>query len=91
MPPTAILNSAPCRRCKFPILLQKDAHEGQQIKCPNCGTINEVVIAKGITIPTPVFVGILCFGAGVVLGPALIASTQSGAEWLAKKARERLT
>jgi DNA-directed RNA polymerase subunit RPC12/RpoP len=75
-----------CAVCGFPILMK---YVGQQVKCPSCGTINEAI--SQVTIPSPVFAGIISFTLGVVLGPALIASTQSGAEWLAKKARERLT
>jgi hypothetical protein len=79
--------SVPCAVCHFPI--QAPTYVGQQVKCPYCGSINEA-ISQGVTIPTPLLVGLLSFGAGVLLGPALMASTQSGAEYLAKKARERL-
>jgi len=86
--PTQIgTESVPCAVCHFPI--QAPTHVGQQVKCPYCGSINEA-ITQGVTIPTPVLVGLLSFGAGVLLGPALIASTQSGSEWLAKQAKERI-
>jgi len=78
--------SVPCAVCHFPI--QAPTYVGQQVKCPYCGSINEAITQ--VAIPTPVFVGLLTFGLGVLLGPALIASTQSGAEWLAKQARERI-
>jgi hypothetical protein len=88
--PTETLNSASCPVCKFPILIPEDASIGQQIKCPSCGAINEAIAENGVTIPTPVFVGFICFGVGVLLGPSFWATTQGGSEWLAKKARERL-
>lgn len=81
-------DSIPCPVCKYPILAPTSV--GQQVKCAYCGTISEAIAQEGITIPTPVFVGIICFGLGVVLGPSIIASTQAGSEWLAKKARERI-
>ena len=87
-PSTETLNSLPCPVCKFPILIKEDTYEGQQIKCPSCGSINEAIAQ--VTIPTPVFVGIVFFGLGVLLGPSVWATTQGGSEWLARKARERL-
>jgi len=87
MPTQVITDSIPCAVCHYPI--QAPTYEGQQIKCPYCGSINEA-IAQGITIPTPVFVGLLSFGLGVLLGPALLATTKGGSEWLAKQARVHL-
>jgi hypothetical protein len=83
---TETLESVPCPVCKYPI--PAPMQYGQMVKCPYCNAISRAVTQ--ITVPTPLFVGILSFIAGVILGPAVIASTQSGAEWLAKKARERL-
>lgn len=77
----------PCAVCGFPI--PEPSYIGQQVKCAYCGSINEA-IAQGITLPTSLVVGLLCFGLGVVLGPGLLASTKSGSEWLAKQARERI-
>ena len=45
---------------------------------------------EGVTIPTPVFVGALCFFAGVLLGPAFHVVTRVGAERIRKMAEERL-
>lgn len=86
MPPSETLSSTPCPVCNYPI--QAPTHVGQQVKCPYCQSINEAIAQ--VTIPTPVFVGIICFGLGVLLGPSVWATTQGGSEWLAKKARERL-
>lgn len=77
-----------CTACGYP--LQAPTEVGQQIKCPYCAAISEAIAQEGVTIPTPVFVGLICFGLGVVLGPSVIASTKGGSEWLARKARERL-
>lgn len=79
--------SIPCAVCHFPI--QAPTYIGQQVRCPFCGSINEAV-KQGISIPIPVFAGLLGFGLGVLLGPGLLASTKSGSEWLAKQARERI-
>lgn len=86
---TATLESLPCSACKFPILIQENIREGQQIKCPSCGSINEV-ISQGVTIPTPVFVGLITFGLGVLLGPALLATTEAGQRWMQRQISERI-
>lgn len=86
--PTATLNSIPCPVCQYPI--REPTYIGEQVECLYCHSISEAIAQEGVTIPTPVFVGLICFGLGVVLGPSLIASTQAGSEWLARKARERL-
>jgi len=44
-------------------------------------------ISQGITISTPLLVGVLAFAAGMFLGPALMASTQSGQSWLLRQAK----
>lgn len=79
-------DSIPCPVCRFPI--PAPTQVGQEVKCAYCGSISEA-IKQGITIPTSVFVGFLCFGAGVLLGPALLSTTKSGSEWLARQARAR--
>ena len=86
MPPTATLNSVPCSNCSYPV--QAPTYVGQQVKCSYCSSINEAITQ--VTIPTPVFVGVVCFAAGVLLGPAFWVSTKAGSEWLAKRARERI-
>jgi hypothetical protein len=79
--------SVPCPVCGYPI--PEPSYIGEQVKCAWCNSISEA-IEQGVTIPTPVFVGIISFGLGVLLGPAIWATTQGGSEWLARKARERL-
>lgn len=90
MPSTETLNSASCPVCKFPILIREDTQEGQQVKCPNCGEISKAIAANGVTIPTPVFVGFITFGLGVLLGPALLATTAGGQRWMERQIKERI-
>ena len=75
-----------CASCNYPLAAE---FEGQMTTCPMCSAVNEA-ISQGITISTPVFVGILAFLGGVLIGPALIASTAGGREWLEKQAREAI-
>ena len=76
-----------CGVCGYPLAAE---FEGQTISCPMCGTVNEATISQGIIISTPVFVGILAFLGGMLLGPAIIASTSGGRDWLEKQAREAI-
>lgn len=73
-----------CPVCSYPIQANV---EGETQVCAYCGAS---LIAQGITIPTPLFVGIITFGLGVLFGPALIATTAGGREWLEKQAREAI-
>lgn len=70
-----------CPVCGYPI---QASVEGEAAVCAYCG---EQLIAQGVTIPTPLFVGLIAFGLGVLLGPALIATTSEGRGWLEKQAR----
>lgn len=71
-----------CPVCGFPITAE---YEGQSTVCAYCGT--NLIAENGVTIPTPVFVGILCFFGGMLIGPALIATTSEGRSWLERQAR----
>ena len=71
-----------CASCGYPLAAESI---GEITSCPMCGTVNEAI--QGVTIPTPLFVGLLSFGLGVLLGPALIATTATGREWLEERAR----
>lgn len=73
-----------CVSCGYPLAAE---YEGQQVSCPMCNTLNEVITQEGITIPTPVFVGVLCFFGGMLIGPALVATTSGGRDWLEKQAK----
>jgi phage FluMu protein Com len=79
-------NNVPCAACNYPI--PEFTYIGQQKKCPYCGTINEAIAQ--VTIPTPVFVGFVCFGLGVLFGPALLATTAGGQSWMQRQIRERI-
>jgi len=73
-----------CPVCGFPITAE---HEGQTAICANCGEKLEA-IQSSISGPAfgfwPFVIG-LTFG--VILGPAIIAGTDSGRKWLEKQAR----
>jgi len=75
-----------CSVCGYPI---SASYIGEEVNCPMCSTINEAV-SQGVTISTPVFVGILAFFAGMIFGPSLIATTSEGRTWLEKQAREAI-
>lgn len=72
-----------CAECGYPLTAE---YEGQTTTCPMCSSVNEA-ITEGITIPTPLFVGVLAFLSGMFVGPALIASTTEGQAWLVKQAK----
>jgi len=78
--------SGDCVSCGFPINVSRI---GEELACPDCHTVNKAVSA--VTVPTPLFVGVLGFALGVILGPAVLSSTKGGAEFLERKARERLS
>lgn len=75
-----------CASCGYPLAAE---YEGQTVTCAMCGTVNEA-ISQGIIIPTPLFVGVLTFAAGMLFGPAIIATTAGGRDWLEKQAREAI-
>jgi len=79
-----------CVECSFPIVVGR---VGREVSCPSCETVNEAVSGpiSDVTIPTPMFAFLLGLGIGIVVGPAIIVSTSGGAQWLEKKARERLS
>jgi len=85
MPPRISTSNAPCAICKYPA--PAPSHVGQQVKCAYCGSINEAI--TDVTIPTPVFVGFLAFAAGVFFGPAILAATDVGSDYLARQIRGR--
>ena len=70
-----------CSECGYPIQVNA---EGETTTCAYCG---EHLIAQGVTIPTSLFVGLISFGLGMLLGPSLVASTDAGKRWLEKQAR----
>ena len=75
------MNSTICAECGYPI---PSHYTGEIVTCPMCQTVNE--ITQGVTIPTPLFAGGLGFLFGIMIGPALIASSDWGRRWLQKKA-----
>lgn len=81
-----MLTLTKCPVCGYPI----QAEVGQIDVCAYCGETLEAVAQDGVTIPTPLFASLIGFGLGVLLGPALIASTDEGRRWLEKQARGRI-
>lgn len=75
-----------CASCGYPLAAE---YLGQQITCPMCSTINEAVSQDGIAIPGWLFGGTIGLLAGLIIGPSLIASTEAGAQWMARRAREK--
>ena len=73
-----------CCGCGYPIQAN---FEGETAICAYCGQKLEAVITQGVTIPSTLFWAGLAFGLGVLVGPALIASTSEGRSWLEKQAR----
>ncbi|MFA5401486.1 MAG: hypothetical protein WC359_13635 [Dehalococcoidia bacterium] len=78
-------NIGECVTCGYPLQAN---YAGQKINCPNCNTINQAI--SGVTIPTWMLASGIGLVAGIVLGPAILASTETGAEWLRKQARSKL-
>lgn len=77
-----------CSTCGYPITAEQI---GERVSCPYCGIGNIATgISQGVTLPTPLVVGLVAFGLGVLLGPTLIASTEAGQKWLTKKAQEKI-
>ena len=73
-----------CSECGYPIQAK---FEGETAICAYCGEELQAVVTQGITIPSTLFWGLFSFGLGVLVGPALIASTSEGRSWLEKQAR----
>jgi len=78
---------ADCPTCGYPLSAE---YSGQTRVCEYCKTSLIAGPVSAIPIPTPLFVGVIAFGLGVFLGPSLLASTEAGQNWLAKKAREKI-
>ena len=72
-----------CDSCGYPL---SASYQGQVETCPMCSTINEA-ISQGVTVPTPLLVGLIAFGLGMFLGPAIVASSTEGQKWLERQIR----
>ena len=71
-----------CAGCGYPLAAE---YSGQIASCPMCGTVNEAI--SGVEIPTPIFAGGIGLLIGIFLGPAMLAGSEWGREFLVKKAR----
>jgi phage FluMu protein Com len=81
----AVKTIGKCSKCGYPLAAD---YVGEKVTCPNCGTINEAI--SGVTIPTPVFVGIACFFGGLLLGPSLLAATEGGKKMLERAIKTKM-
>jgi len=90
--------SIDCPVCGFPVGLSNIT-----INCPFCGkksTLEVAMRGKGVSLElagTRIQAGeinwmptLIAFGIGVIFGPALLTTTRTGAETLAKIAEEKL-
>ncbi len=75
---------ATCAECGYPV----SVHMGPEITCPHCQTINE--ITQSVSIPTWLFAGSIGLLIGIIVGPAIIGSTEGGAVWLRKQATKKI-
>lgn len=83
------MSIASCPSCGFPVTAE---YQGQTKTCASCGEKMEATSStlsriSQITIPSPLFWGVLAFTAGVFLGPAILSSTGRGQTWLLQQAR----
>jgi len=79
------MSIAKCADCGYPI---SAGHVGEVIACPMCQIENEVT--QGVTVPTWLFAGGIGLLIGVIVGPAIIGSTEEGAAWLRRQATRKL-
>lgn len=75
-----------CPVCGFPTSVE---HEGQVKVCANCGTSMRA-ITQEIAIPAPLFTFGIGLVLGIIVGPALIASTTEGSKWLERQVKESM-
>lgn len=83
----AIKTISKCPICGFPINAE---YEGQTTVCAYCGTKLEAV-SQGVTIPTWLFASGIGLAIGIIFGPVILGSTESGARYLERRAREKLS
>jgi DNA-directed RNA polymerase subunit RPC12/RpoP len=67
------MTTVACKSCGFPIAVDAKMGEGDSITCPSCGTSGILTkISNPVSVPDPLFFGMLGFGIGLIFGPALI-------------------
>jgi hypothetical protein len=76
---------ASCPVCGYPI----SASPGQTTICANCGA-NLIAQDGGVTIPTWLLAGTIALALGIILGPAILSTTEAGSQYLARAARKKL-
>ncbi len=79
-----------CPVCHYPATIE---NVGQVATCAYCGGEMQAIsgdVSQGVTFPSWLVAGLAGLTLGIVLGPSIIASTESGSKWLAQKAREKI-
>jgi phage FluMu protein Com len=82
----AVKTISKCANCGYPLAAE---YEGQTVTCPMCGTVNQA--ANGVTIPTWLFASGIGLAIGIIFGPVILGSTEAGARYLERRAREKLS
>lgn len=81
-----------CPTCGYPLSIEQP---GKTRICEYCSTkLTAQVsgpVSQTVGIPSGLVWGLLGLTIGVIFGPSIIASTEAGSNWLAKKARERIS
>jgi hypothetical protein len=75
-----------CPVCGYPIA----ASPGDSPVCANCGA-NLIADDEGVTVPTWLIVGTVALALGVILGPAILSTTESGSQYLARAAKKKFS
>lgn len=78
------IKSLGCAECGYPVA----GKVGQDVSCPMCQTTNQ--ITQGVTIPTWLLAAGIGLFFGIVVGPAILGSTEEGSKWLQRQATKRL-
>ena len=77
-----------CVSCGYPLTASQ---VGEEAICPNCSTKNvAAAITQGVTIPTWLLTLGIGLGIGIIAGPAIMATTETGQKWLERQVRERV-
>jgi DNA-directed RNA polymerase subunit RPC12/RpoP len=74
-----------CPVCNYPISGSISVEE--EVHCPYCSS---TLIAQDVTLPGWLIGGTIGLAIGLIFGPSIIASTEAGSQWLARKARAKI-
>jgi|GEM_PF-1137335 len=79
--------SIKCPVCSWPV--PDPGSVGAQVKCVYCGQVSES-INQEVIVPSWLFWLGIGLTVGTLLGPSILATTEAGSQYLARKARERM-